>query len=564
MAQQQTTRAQALDDYPFDLGSYSRKISTESPDAQRWFDRGLNWIYGFNHDEAEACFKRALEFDPDCAMIYWALAYIAGPNYNVPWEFFDEQMIKDVLAKCRGALEAAERLKSRASAPEQALITALHKRFQSPESVPNLYVWSDAYAQAMEEVYNRFDTDPDVIALFADAMMNRTPWKLWDPRTGKPVDGADTLKTRQVLERGIALQRGEGKRHPGIWHLYIHCMEMSPTPEVALLVGDELRHLVPDSGHICHMPTHIDIQCGNYLDTVDYNRVGIERDMKFYHYAGGKSFYSLYRAHNYQFMLYGAMFLGQYEPAIWAARQMQKSVGDDVMTRETPMLAGIIDPYLSEKIHVLVRFGKWQECIDEPLPEDQELYTTTTAMTYYAKAIGYANLKNDKQAREMQAKFRQAVDRVPKEQLLHTVSCHSILAVGDEMLAGEIEYHAGNVEEGFAHLRKAVELEDNLPYDEPWPWMMPCRHALGALLLEQGQLDEAIDVYEADLGFNEKVIRANRHYNNIWALRGLHRAYTQAGRDHDARRIKPALDVAAARADRSIYASCFCSKKKAA
>jgi hypothetical protein len=255
------------------------------------------------------------------------------------------------------------------------------------------------------------------------------------------------------------------------------------------------------------------------------------------------------------------MFLGQYGPAIEAARGMQETVGDQVMTADMVAMQGWFEAYFSLKTHAYVRFGKWQEAIDDPLPADPEVYKVTTAMTYYGRAIGYANLKNEAKARENQKLFLEACDRVEPERVLHVIPIQLVLAVGKEMLAGEVEYNAGNIEKGLDHLRKAVELEDNLPYDEPWPWMMPCRHALGALLLDQNRAEEAAACYEADLGFNDSVVRANRHPNNVWALIGLHDAYTRLGRTTEARMIKPSLDFAKARADKEVKASCFCSKK---
>lgn len=562
-----TSKGQLNDGYPFDLGTYSRAISTDSADAQRWFDRGLNWCFGYNHDEAVVCFKKAIDFDSKCAMIHWAFAYAAGPNYNLPWDFFNEEQVVASLNTCLDELDRAKAcLSSESTELERLLIDALYKRYQSREaaSLDTLYKWAGEFAVEMEKISEKYPDDFEVICWFSESLMNKSPWKLWDPRTGEPVAAANPFKIKEVLEGGIKKARAIGLTHPGIWHLYIHTMEMSPTPEIALRIGDELRHLVPDAGHLAHMPTHIDIQCGNYLDVVDSNQAGIDKDMKFYHYAGAKNFYSLYRCHNYHFKLYGAMFLGQYEPAIQAALQMQETVGEQVMTADMAAMQGWFEAYFSLKTHAYVRFGKWQEAIDDPLPADPETYKVTTAMTYYGRAIGYANLKQDVKARENQRLFLEACDKVEPERVLHVIPIQLVLAVGKEMLAGEIEYHAGNIEKGFDHLRKAVELEDNLPYDEPWPWMMPCRHALGALLLDQGRAAEAAEAYEADLGYNDSVVRANRHPNNVWALVGLYDAYRLLGRKEDARRIKPPLDFALARADSSIKASCFCSKKAAA
>jgi tetratricopeptide (TPR) repeat protein len=551
------------DGYPFNLGAYSRKVS-DNADAQRWFDRGLNWCFGYNHDEAIVCFKKAIDFDPKCVMIHWAFAYAAGPNYNLPWDFFSEEQMVGSLNTCLDELETAKAcLTSESPQLERDLIDALYKRYQGREVAPleKLYEWAGDFADEMSKISDKYPEDYEVICWFGESLMNKSPWKLWDPRTGEPVAAANPHRILEVLERGIAKGRAEGVTHPGIWHLYIHACEMSPTPEMALRVGDELRHLVPDAGHLAHMATHIDVQCGNYLDVVESNQAGIDVDLKFYHYAGAKNFYSLYRCHNYHFKMYGAMFLGQYEAAISSAQQMQETVGDQVMTADMAAMQGWFEAYFSLKTHAYVRFGKWQEAIDDPLPEDPDTYKVTTAMTYYGRAIGHANLKNDVKAREYQAKFLDCCEKIEPERVLHVIPIQLILGVGKEMLAGEVEYHAGNIEKGLDHLRKAVELEDDLPYDEPWPWMMPCRHALGALLLDQDRAEEAAACYEADLGFNDDVVRANRHPNNIWALLGLHDAYTRLGRTEDARKIKPSLDFARARADDGINASCFCSKK---
>ncbi|ODU07268.1 MAG: hypothetical protein ABS81_01855 [Pseudonocardia sp. SCN 72-86] len=549
-----------MSDYAFDLGPYSRPITTSSPEAQKWFDRGLNWIFAYNHEEADFCFQKAIEHDPDCAMAHWGIAYVVGPNYNKPWELFDQKEIAETLRRSREMNALAHSKMEGASEVEQALITALDRRYQADAPPENLYAWSDAYADAMREVYARFSDDSEVVTVFAESMMNRTPWNMWDPRSGLPTENANTLECKELLERGMQQVRDRGEDpHPGIWHLYVHLMEMSGTPEDALKVGDELRRLVPDSGHLAHMPTHIDVLCGNYQDVVDWNHIGIEKDVKYYEYAGPLNFYSMYRVHNYHFKLYGAMFLGQFEPALEAALTMRETHPDELVRLESPPMADWIEGYMSVKTHALVRFGKWQELIDDPLPEDPELYCMTAAMNYYGKGVAHAALKQHDEAAEARRMFEKTAAGVPASRHLHVVECQAILGVAREVLAGEVEYHKGNHEVAFAHLRKAVENEDSLPYDEPWGWMMPSRHALGALLLEQGHLEEAAECYEADLGFNDSVLRSNRHPNNVWALLGLHRCYTRMGRVAEARMIRPQLDVALARADKSISSSCFCS-----
>ncbi|QBP12520.1 hypothetical protein [Cupriavidus metallidurans] len=546
-------------EYPFDLGSYQRSISTTSIDAELWFNRGLNWLFGYNHEEAAFCFKKALEFDPNCAMAYWGIAYSIGPNYNRPWELFNESDILNTLKIAREACaNAIDRLPN-ASPIEKAIICALPLRYQSDKPSADLYAWSKDYADEMRNVYRQYESDPDVILLFAEAMMNRAAWKLWDIRTGEIPAGADTKEIQEVLENGITMCREKAVDHPGIWHAYIHAMEMSQHPEIALRVADELGAMNSASGHLPHMGTHIYVQCGHYQDVVSWNNIAIQKDTRYWEYAGALNFYSLYRLHNYHFKQYGAMLLGQYKPALEAVQDMRKTVPDALIRMESPPMADFLEAYMSVGTHTYVRFGKWKELIEDPLPEDQSLYCTVTAMNWYGKGIAYANLKQIEKALEAQQKLKEVITTVPGSRKLHNVSAHQILEVAEEMLSGEIEYHRGNYAQAFEHIRKCVVLEDAMPYDEPWAWMMPARHPLGALLSEQGHYREAAQAYEADLGLNDTVLRTNRHPNNVWALLGLHRCYEMLEEMEKAAQIKPQLDLALARADRNIHASCFCA-----
>lgn len=548
-----------MNEYPFDLGTYSRTVSTQSEAAQRWFDRGLNWTFAYHHEEAGKCFAQALQHDPNLAMAHWGLAYIIGPNYNQPWELFDQRQMQNALQQSRESLAAARECMASATAVEQAMINALTARYQAAEPIEDMYQWSRDYSEEMRKTYDAFADDPDVAAFYVEAMMNLTPWKMWDPRTGKPVADAQTLLCKQVLEQALAKFNSAGSaRHPGLLHLYIHLMEMSPTPEVALNVADDLRHLVPDAGHLKHMSTHIDVLCGDYQAVVAGNSAGIDADLKYYTECGAMNFYSLYRVHNYHFKLYGAMFLGQFEAAMDAVNGLRDTLPEELIRMQSPPMADFVEGYLSMETHALVRFGKWQALIDAPLPDDAELYTVTTALNHYGKGIAHAALKNHGAALQSQRDFASAVERVSDTRCIHVVSCLDILAIAGEMLAGEIHYHNGSYERAFDHLRQAVRLEDALPYDEPWGWMMPSRHALGALLLEQNSVDEALEVYEADLGLNDHVIRSNQHPDNVWALVGLHECYQRQGRDRDARMLRPRRDIALARADGNIGVSCFC------
>ena len=547
-----------MTDY-YDLGTYRRTITTTSPEAQMWFDRGLVWCYGFNHEESVRCFKKAADADPNCAMAYWGIAYAAGPNYNKPWEAFDAVDLSQSLTEAYAAAQIALAKIEVASAVEQALIKALQHRYQSEAPAENLNIWNDNYANAMREMYEAHSGDFDVCALFAEALMNRTPWSLWDLRTGEPAIGADTREAMRVLEKALQqVEQGDSERHPGLLHMYIHLMEMSPHPERALRASDALRNLVPDSGHLQHMPTHIDVLCGHYNDVVVSNSRAIIADRKYLEREGALNFYSLYRCHDYHFKLYGAMFLGQYAPALDAANEMIATLPEELLKVETPPMADWAEGFVPMKMHVLIRFGKWREIIDAPLPENQELFCVTTAMMHYAKGVAYATTSDVAVAESHQRLFEVAVSRVPETRYLFNNTCLDILAVAGEMLKGELAYRIGDFDTAFAHLRKSVELDDNLPYDEPWGWMQPARHALGALLLEQNRVAEAESVYRADLGLDATLSRACQHPDNVWSLHGFYECLQRLGKTDEANMIKLRLDLAKARADVQIKASCYC------
>ena len=537
----------------YDLGTYSRKVTTSSPTAQLWFDRGLNWIYAFNHEEAIVCFRKALEVDPECAMAHWGIAYAIGPNYNKPWDAFEDDERPDALAQAQDAIAHATELRDKVTPAESALIEAIRHRYPENASIEDFTPWNDAYADAMREVHAAHSRDLDICCLLAEAMMNRTPWKLWDLPTGRPAEGADTLEAMTVLE--TAFEQIDGAwEHPGLFHMYIHLMEMSPHPERALRHGDRLSTLVPDAGHLLHMATHIDVLCGDYSNVVSRNRSAIVADRKFLERAGAENFYSLYRCHNYHFMIYGALFLGQPEPALAAADELIETLPEATLR---PM-ADWLEAFIPMKQHVLIRFGRWPEILAQSLPEDAELYCFTIALMRYARTVALANTGDIAGAEIERELFFAARDRVPESRMLFNNTCLDILGVAEHMLTGELEYHRGNHETAFDHLRRSVELDDNLPYDEPWGWMQPTRHALGALLLEQGHYDKAEAVYRADLGLDATLSRACQHPGNVWSLHGLYECLVRRGETAEAVQVKLQLDKALARAEVPIKASCFC------
>ena len=389
--------------------------------------------------------------------------------------------------------------------------------------------------------------------------MNRTPWELWDLPTGAPAAGADTLEAVSVLETAFDTLEGAWE-HPGLLHMYIHLMEMSPHPETALRQGDALSTLVPDAGHLLHMPTHIDVLCGDYQNVVFRNQTGIIADEKFVDRRGADNFYSVYRCHNYHFKVYGAMFLGQPTVALQAAEGLIATMSENFL-RE---LADWFEGFVPMKQHVLIRFGLWDEILAQDLPKDAELYCVTTAMMRYARTVALANTGKIAEAKTERDLFFADRDKVPETRMLFNSPCVSVLKIAEQMLLGELAYHQGNHGEAFAHLRRSVDLDDSMPYDEPWGWMQPTRHALGALLIEQGHYDEAEAVYRADLGLDATLSRACQHPGNVWSLHGLHECLVHRGETAEALQVKLQLDRAIARAEIPIKASCYCRQKAAA
>ncbi len=537
----------------YDLGSYHRSTDTPSTPAQLWFDRGMVWAYAFNHEESIACFERALALDPEFAIARWGIAYAIGPNYNKAWEAFDPDDLASSLARARAELDLAAR--GRASAVERGLIDALTARFPTG-GAEALAAGHAGYADAMAALADAHPDDTDVLALAADALMNVTAWALWDTRTGEPAPGSRVLEAKRLLD--AALTTPAGREHPGVLHLYLHAMEMSATPEDALPAANLLRGLVPDAGHLQHMPTHIDVLCGDYRSSIESNLAAVQADRKFVERAGPLNFYSLYRAHDLHFVVYSAMFDGQYATARHAADELAAQLTPDLLAIESPPMADWLEAFVPLHVHVMVRFGRWEELIAHPLPDDVALYCTTAATIHYGRGIAHAARGHLAQARAERAAFAATYATIPDTRYLFNNTSRDILAVAEAMLDGEIAYREGRFDQAFEFLRRAIELDDALPYDEPWGWMQPTRHAYGALLLEQGRVEEAAAVYAADLGLDPTLSRSCQHPGNVWSLHGYHECLERLGRTDEAAVIARHLDRAKVRADVPIVASCAC------
>jgi hypothetical protein len=308
------------------------------------------------------------------------------------------------------------------------------------------------------------------------------------------------------------------------------------------------------------MPSHIYMQCGHYYDAlaVSYNATNADRKYIAYANLGRDDRYLSACCHNFHQLMTAATYLGQYEAALYAANSVQRLLTEDILRTDIAQLARTLEAHYSMKSHVLVRFGKWQEIIEEPLPEDVQLYCVTTAMMRYARGVAYAALGHHDLAEIERAQFYDALDNVPADRLIMNNQARAILGVAAEMLNGEVEYHRSNYDVAFQHLRQAVVNDDALNYAEPWSWMHPPRHALGALLLAQGHIDEAEQVYRADLGLDGVLIWAKRHLNNVWSLHGLAECLRVKGNAAELALVEPQLELAMARTDQPITSSCHC------
>jgi tetratricopeptide (TPR) repeat protein len=546
----------------FELGRHSRPISTISPEAQRWFDLGLNWCFGFNKSEGVKCFKKALEFDPDCVMAHWGVAYGCGPFYNLTWRDLGEREANIATGTAFAHIEKARASARGGANLENRLVDAQARRVQKPHSVsPEEFDrWDDDYAAEMRRIYHQYPDDQDVIALFIEALITRTPRRLWDIRTGLPAINSDVIEALQVCERAIAVaDETVLQSNPALLHLHIHILEMSNEPERAKASAEKLALLRTDAGHLNHMPAHIHMLCGEYQKARLASERAIAANDIYLAYAGPLTPYTTGCAHDLLLMMHACMFMGRYRDSIDAADKLRSILTKEVLgVKDRPKFTTSLEGYYSMRTHVLVRFGRWQEIVDEPLPDDPQLYPVSIAMQHYAKAVAHATLRNFFAAERERELFHKSVGCIPAQRKVFNNSARSILAVGEKMMDGELEYHRGNYEPAFAHLREAVERDDNLEYVEPWAWMHPPRHALAALLAEQGYYAEAEQIYRDDLGLTDRIQRCSQHPDNVWALRGLAECLEIRAASTELASVRTKLGAATALADVPINSSCLC------
>jgi tetratricopeptide (TPR) repeat protein len=514
------------------LGSYSRKVTTDSAEAQRYFDQGLGFLQGFNHRAAIRAFQQAAELDLECAMAHWGVALACGPHIN-------SMAVPPPAAELAWKeLELAERNAGNASPVERALIDALAKRYANPQPEDRSQL-DRAYADAMREVWKEYPKDPDVGAFFAEAMMNLRPWDQWTP-DGKPQSGTDEIIA--TLDAVLTLN----PNHPLANHLYIHAIEASPNPERAIAAADRLRNLQPGLAHNVHMPSHIDIRTGQWLKAVDTNAKAVEADQRYRKIFGqAKGFLNVYIAHNRHMLSYAAMMTGQRDLAMKHIRAMVAEIPADFLKENALQAEGNV----AMPLEVMVRFGLWDEILAESEKYTDKMWFTR-AFHHAARAIAYAAKGDTTNARKAQRVFIERAKLVPKDDFVSNNSCEALLAVAMPMVEGEILIAEGKIDSGIEQLRAAIQKEDALKYDEPPGWLIPVRHSLGAVLMKQQRFAEAEQVYRDDLA---------RLPENGWSLLGLSESLRKQKKNADeVAQTQAKFKKVWAKADLTITTSCLC------
>ena len=571
------------DDYDFgDASNYSfaNDITCKNDETRKMYILAHGHMLNYNHEEAIACFQKCTELDPDCAMAWWGIAYCLSSNYN--WS--------PGLGSGHDPIQQAMSLKDKCTELEQDLINALAERHSeeardaadpSVLNMGNSPELNIAFADAMAPLYEKYKGNLDVTAIYVEALMNLKAWQLWDKntKTGEITPADDnTLLLVKVLEDAFE-SSDEAKVHPAICHLYCHALELSPFPERALPAADVLRTRMPGLGHLVHMPSHIDAWVGQWKEAIDCNIAAVEADDRYVEITGNESqFYKFYRMHNHHFVVWCAMFDGQYETALKYARKAVETLpAGDANSGVQFMLAGVIpmgaiflESYVTMPWHVMIRFGKWDEILNEPLHTDRDVFPAAIATQHYARGVAYASMGMVPEAEAEQVLFKEALQnpalagRVLHNNLMYQDPSEGpcILLVNDAILDGEIEYRRQYLakEKGqdadftvaFDHLRRGVDLSLNLAYNEPWGQMQPVRHILGALLLEQGEVEEAEAVYRADIDLWK---------DNMWGLLGLKLCLEARGdTSGELEKVTSQFNERSSRADIIPAKTCFCAQ----
>ncbi len=518
------------------LGDYRHQVTTSSAEAGRYFNQGLGFLHGFNHSAAIRSFQQAAELDPSCAMAHWGIALASGPHINFP-------MVPPPAAELAWKeLALAQKFAEHATPVERALIEALAKRYANPQPEDRAPL-DRAYADAMRKVWQQFSDDAEVGVLFAEAMMDLSPWNQWTP------DGKAQPGTEEIVATLDAVLKLEPK-HPMANHLYIHALEASSHPERAAAVADRLRNLQPGLAHNVHMPSHIDIRLGHWQEAIDTNLRAIAADERYRKIAGPpQGMLLIYVAHNEHMLAYAAMMTGQGELALAHIRAMVAGLPTEFIKEAATMAEGL----MAMPLEVLVRFGRWDAILAEP-DNYPEYMTFTRAFHHAARAVAFAAKGDTKSARAEQAIFAERAKLVPKEETLSNNSAATILDIVTHMVEGEILTREDKIDAGLAELREAVKVNDQMKYDEPPGWLIPMRHSLGAALMRAGRHAEAEQIYREDL---------TRLPSNGWSLFGLAQSLRLQNRNaEEVESTERLFQQIWSRADVKITSSCLCQPGK--
>jgi len=520
------------------LGTHTMPITTTEPMAQRYFDQGIVLAYGFNHAEAARSFRAAQQIDPKCAMCYWGEALVLGPNINAPMNPEDnddawaalqqarrlsrEAVIRSGEAGARGPVRLRPGERPFLTKKEVALIRALSVRYVETASEDRSAL-DRAYADAMRPVAARYPNDPDVQALFAEALMDTTPWDYWnDDKTPKPV----TSEFTAAIEAALAVDG----YHPGANHFYIHAVE-AVHPEKGLPMAKRLEGLVPGAGHLVHMPAHIYVRTGRYHDAVRVNHKAVAADERYIKETQAQGFYPLlYYPHNYHFLWFGALMGGEGEVAIEAARTMQAKLTDDMF--EAARLRSTL-------IFALVRFARWNDVLALPRPAEEHLFTRS--MWHYGRGLALLNTGNHVGAEE-ELRLLTSIAESAEAKSLERPFFYGFtqLRIAKAILEGELSGVQGDADERVSALKAAVRLQDGLPYMEPPYWYYSVRQSLGDALVKAGRYAEAEAVYREDLD----------HFpENGWSLHGLAQSLQAQGKMADAEAVQRRFETAWTHAD---------------
>ncbi|QSQ27654.1 hypothetical protein JY651_23300 [Pyxidicoccus parkwayensis] len=502
------------------LGTWHRPVTTTSKEAQAYFDQGLRLAYAFNHDEAARSFARAAQLDPTCAMCFWGVALVLGPNYNVP-------MLPDRAAVAWEGVRKAQALAPRVTPVEQALIGAVSRRYAGPEprSPVEMKPFSEAYANAMRDVARRFPEDLDVQVLFAESLMDLNPWKLWT-LDGKPAPGTEEIVSR--LESVLARE----PNHPGANHYYIHAVEASGHPERALPSARRLPGLMPGAGHVVHMPAHIYQRVGMYAEASEANRRAVAADEAYLRQVKPIGYYPMYLAHNWGFLAFSASMEGRGEESVRAARASASVLPPEMLG----MMPGM-DFFVSEPLLAMVRFGRYDELLAEPRPDAK--YPVHLGLWLHAHGLALAAKGRFDEARADHDELVKLAAGAPADLPAGNNTARDVLNVAALVLEASLaerQRHSDALERWDA----AVKAADTLAYSEPSDWFYPVRHYQGAALLDAKRWKEAEAVYREDL---------RRNPGNGWALFGLAQALEGQGRSAEAAQVRQQFEKAWAHAD---------------